>query len=154
VTSWAGQAMNWLQLGGGPAPAPNFEGRRVMRAPPTQFTRTASVRLDAAGYGYCTVWCPNGVRWEIDSTSISTSISRTLQVPQPICTLYKDSAPNPGGFLENTYNGDNASSNTAISRIGGQPLTAEWYSDANAAPSHAGLIATLVVAGLQYQVMA
>lgn len=117
-----------------------------------RFIRTASVTLSAAGYGFCTITCPNGVTWEVDFASVSTAVLVTPTVLQPTCTLYQDSAPNPSKYLESTYSGDRNSSDSKYVLMGGESLTAEWAN--GALPIHAGALATLTLRGYQTQTQA
>jgi hypothetical protein len=91
-----------------------------------RFDRVASVVLSSAGYGYATITAPQGVVWQVDLTSISTSVSPTAGGVQPVCTLYLDSSPNAGRFLEGTWSGNRDTSDSRYVLHGGQSITAEW----------------------------
>lgn len=122
-----------------------------MSARPQRFIRSASVLLDATGYGYCSITCPSGVRWRVTTSSVSTGALVVPDIVQPLCTLYLDSAPNAGKFLDSTYLGDRASSDTVYDLEGGETVTAEW--SGGALPDHAGVVATLAIRGEQTQVL-
>jgi hypothetical protein len=105
--------------------------------------RVANVVLSAAGYGYATITAPQGVTWRVDLTSISTTVSPTAGGTQPVCTLYLDSAPNAGRFLEGTWSGNRDTSDSKYVLHGGQAVTAEWMNGT------AGSTATVRITGEQ-----
>jgi hypothetical protein len=114
------------------------------------FTRSANVKLDANGYGFCTVTVPGGVRWQVSRVSVATNAPITAPgsatvVVQPNCSLYTGSTPNASKLIEGTNSGNRDSSNTTHHLEGGEAITAEWIGTA----SHAGLIATLTLNGIQ-----
>ncbi len=115
----------------------------------TRFIRTASVALNANGYGYCTITCPNGVMWEVDFASVSTAVLVNPTIVQPSCVLYNDTNPNPAKYLESTVNGDRNSSDSKYVLMGGESVTAEW--SGGALPAHANALATLTLRGYQTQ---
>ncbi len=130
-----------------------FTTRRDTPPPPsrpTRFYKSANVVLDANGYGYCTVYVPSGVMWNVTLVSVSTSVLLNGQIVQPTCFIYQDSQPRSNAFIESTYNGDRASSNSTYELLGGEAITAEWRD--GQLPEHAGAIATLAVRGTQIQV--
>lgn len=123
---------------------------------PQSFVRSASTTLNASGYGFTTITCPNNVMWEIGSSSVFTNIApATLQTTpsQPSVSVYQDSAPNNLAYIEGTNSGDRDSSDTTYRLLPGQSITAEWTTPANAAGDHAGLLATFVIRGLQTQMV-
>lgn len=126
-----------------------------MRTPrPQRFIRTVSVELDANAYGYGTITAPAGVRLAIGHQSASTNISAAaLQTTpaQPVVAVYQDSAPNISNYIEGSYSGDRTSSDSTLELLGGESVTCEWTTPAEGVATHAGLIATYVVRGLQYQ---
>lgn len=113
---------------------------------PQPFNRPASVTLNGAGYGYCTVTVPNGVSWEVDLLSVSTTAGFNATTNPPVCNLYRDSAPNQSHFVEGTNSGNGDTSNTVHRLSGGDSLTAEWVGGT------AATIATLRVQGMQREV--
>lgn len=123
---------------------------------PQSFIRSASTTLDATGYGFVTIVCPNNVMWEIGSSSVFTNIAATtLQTTpaQPAVSVYQDSSPNNLAFIEGTNSGDRDGSDTTYRLLPGQSITAEWTTPSNAIVDHAGLLATFVIRGLQTQVV-
>ncbi len=115
---------------------------------------TGSVVLNAAGYGFVTITCPGGVRWTIGHQSVSTNISRAAleSTPaQPVASVYQDSAPNQSNYIEGTYAGDKSSSDSTLELLGGESVCCEWDTPANGVADHAGLTATYIVRGLQFQ---
>ncbi len=118
------------------------------------FVQSATTSLNAAGYGFVTIVVPSNVRWEIGHQSVSTNIAATVletTPAQPIATIYQDSSPNPTNRIEGSYSGDLDSSDSTLQVMGGDALTCEWNTPANGAADHAGLLATYVIRGLQYQ---
>jgi hypothetical protein len=125
-----------------------------MAAKPQPFIRTGTVVLDAAGYGFVTITCPYNVRWQVGHQSVSTNIAPAvlLTTPaQPVVSIYQDTAPNAGAYIEGSYSGDRDSSDSTLEIVGGDSVTAEWNTPANGAADHAGLLATYVIRGLQFQ---
>lgn len=121
---------------------------------PQRFVATKTVQLNASGYGYATITCPAGVRWEIGHQSASTNISNAaLQTTpaQPTVAVYQDSAPNLSAYLEGSYSGDRTSSDSKIELLGGESVTCEWTTPAAGIATHASLYATYIVRGLQWQ---
>jgi hypothetical protein len=113
------------------------------------FNQVNNVTLNAAGYGYCTITCPNGAQWTIDAMSVSTNVvDPTNALFQPVVRIYRDSAPNMSHFLEGTYSGNGDTSNTMVRMRGGDTITAEWTADASVASSYAGKIATFRIYGV------
>lgn len=111
---------------------------------PRPFSAVANVTLSAAGYGYCTIVCPSGLYWETDLLSVSTNAPATAV--QPLCKVYRDSAPNPARYQESTQYGNGRTSDSRYGLEGGDPLTAEWTGGL------AGAIATFRIRGMQRQV--
>lgn len=103
--------------------------------------RISNVTLNSSGYGFCTVYAPDGVQWKVTLVSVSTSVVQSVTAPpvQPICNIYRDSSPTPTHFVELTYNGNRAGSDTVYDVNGGEPITAEWIGGT------AGSVATLRV---------
>lgn len=125
-------------LGVGPAaPAPAKPQRQ-------RVTRVSSVVLDSNGNGFTTIVCPNGVTWDLVSTSVSTTASTTAVPPQ--CTTYLSASPTPSAYFESTYQGNRAPSDTAHTFLGGEPYTAEWIGGTP------GTIATLRIVVWQMEV--
>lgn len=110
---------------------------------------TANVALSAAGYGYCTITVTSGVKWTVESMSVSTKVNDpTGLLVQPVVRVYRDSSPNMSHFLEGTYSGNGANSDTKRTLRGGDCLTAEWIlPDPSVASKYAGVIATFIVEG-------
>lgn len=113
------------------------------RGPQLPFDRPASTTLTAAGYGYCTITCPSGVMWTVKTQTVSINSSPTVQ---PTVRIYRDSSPNPAKTLEGTYAGNFDASNTEVTLLAGQALTAEWTG------GPAGAIATYYITGMQQEV--
>jgi hypothetical protein len=102
---------------------------------------SASVTLNAAGYGTVFVACPSGAVWHIEGWSVSTSQPNPIGTVQPVCTVYADSTPNITKYVESTSSGNRDTSNTRIDLGGGEFLCAEW------AGGLAGVMATFTVRG-------
>lgn len=83
------------------------------------------VILDDNGYGYAVITVPSGVLWRVILATVSTSETR-LTVNPPIVRIYKGTTPSPAHFLELTYSGNGAPSDTRHVLLGGESLTAEW----------------------------
>lgn len=118
--------------------------RQQQRAKPQRVTKTASVVLNASGNGTATITTPNGVTWDLVSTSVSTTAATTAVPPQ--CTTYLASAPTPSAYFESTYQGNRAPSDTPHTFLGGEPYTAEWIGGTP------GTIATLRIVVWQTEV--
>lgn len=112
---------------------------------PLRSMRTASVILNASGYGYCTVYLPDGVTATMTSYSFSTTQTDQTVVP-PQFTSYLDSAPNISRYFESSGSGNRGSSDTPHDFLGAEPITGEWSGGT------AGSIATLTVVYQQLQV--
>jgi hypothetical protein len=113
---------------------------------PETFTKVANVTLSAAGYGFCTITCPSGVKWRITSSTLSTNVGfRSTTTQPPSAVVYRDSAPNVSKMVEGTNSGNGSSSDTVYDLVGGDALTAEWTGGT------AGSIATYTVRGMQIQ---
>jgi hypothetical protein len=110
------------------------------------FGRVASVLISAAGTGYCTIVCPNGVEWEVTTVSVSTNVANPVGTVQPLVTIFDDSSPNPGKFIAGSYSGNRDSAIAKHAMGGGQPITAQWTG------AVAGAIATFRIGGTQRQV--
>lgn len=125
-----------------------------MAARPQRIVRSASAYLNANGYAYVTITVPSGVRWSIGHQSVGTNIAATvLQTTpaQPVVKVYQDSAPNDTNYIEGTDSGDADASDTGLELLGGESVTCEWDTPAAGAADHAGLLATYVIRGLQYE---
>lgn len=105
----------------------------------TRFIRTSTCVLDSTGYGTATVACPDGTRWTVDTTTVSTSTA----VLQPQASTYFGTGVSPGAFIEGTYSGDRDTSDTTHRLHGGEALTVEWTG------GDPGATATLRLSGMQ-----
>lgn len=117
------------------------------RRPPS-FSRPNSVTLDASGYGHCFVTCPGNVTWTVKRVSVSTNAEPPVPgsgavTIQPTLTIYKDKAPNPSAFVAGSSSGNRDTARADEVLMPGESLCAEWIGTTD----HAGLIATMVVAG-------
>lgn len=110
-------------------------------AKPQPFRKSAQVKLDASGNGVATVTSP-GVWWRVKRTSVSTTQTDITIVP-PQVRVYEGSQANAAAFIEGTFSGNGASSDTVHDMIPGDSITAQWSAGTP------NTVATLTVAGLQ-----
>jgi hypothetical protein len=101
--------------------------------------------LDAAGYGFVSITVPGGVRWEVYLTTVSTNVTSATAIP-PVVRIYRGSEPSPVNFVEFTYAGNGAPSDTRHHLNPCDSLTAEWTGGTP------GSLAYLRLSGLQYNV--
>lgn len=111
---------------------------------PQRVFSPASVTLSAAGYGFCSVTAPSGVKWEIYLISISTTQTDTTIKP-PQFTLYADNSPNRAHYIEGSGSGNQDTSDSPHILYGGESLCGEWV---GGTPNS---IATMTVRAMQQE---
>lgn len=103
-----------------------------------QFSRPASVTLDANGAGQVAIF-PPGVDWVVTLSTVSTSTA----IKVPTARVYRNVVAQ-ANFLEGSYTGSNDSSDTRIVLQAGESLICVW------ADGDAGALATYRLSGWQY----
>lgn len=101
--------------------------------------QSATITLNANGYGLATITPPVTEQWDISTVSVTSTSSTKV----PTIRLYLGQGPNQSDFIDGSYNGNQNVSDVLSGRPipPGIKLLAEWAKgDANA-------IATVTVRG-------
>lgn len=100
-----------------------------------------SVTLNGSGAGRCALTPPSGTRWDLSLASVATT--STVNFAQ--AALYLGNANGPIQLIDQTYDGNNASSG----KVAGAPFYHGTYLWAVWSGGDAGATATLQVFGQQ-----